>query len=88
MQCVLKMQLDAKAEKTWLDAGGFRGLMSDVTNKVFAYWILMPLPIFLARSSSDIDFVKDAFATTFITRTEEDGHCWHFDLAIVSDRRV
>ena len=72
MQCVLKMQLDAKAEKAWLKIGGLRGFVSDVTNKVFAHWILATLQILLARSSSAIESVIDALAITFITSTDDD----------------
>ena len=66
------MQLDANTEKTDLKIGVVRGILSDVANKVFASWIFLTLPIYLARSGSHNDFVKDAFAITFITSMDDD----------------
>jgi len=72
MQFVLMLQLLAKTEVTPCEMPFYRGVMSDVVNTVYTGFILLTLPIFLARSESAIDFVKDSFAVAFISTLDDD----------------
>lgn len=73
MQFVFMVQMVSKYEVSPRKMPLFRGLLSDCVNTAYAAFILITLPIFLARSGTAIDFVKDSFAVTFISALDDDS---------------